>query len=146
MVSLPATRPLVVSLGHWLYTKLRDREADFYRADPVGYERIVGGWDGRLAVAAHYADTVRKHLPGRNSRLTVDLACGTGILSEALSKVSDRVVGVDLNEGMLAHARKKGLPNVEFSTGDFHDLSAIDSGSADAVTQYAAARYVVDAE
>ncbi len=142
----PATRPLVVSLGHWLYTKLRDREADFYRADPIGYERIVGGLDGRRAVAEHYAKTVREHIGGRSARLTVDLACGTGILSEALSRVSDRVMGVDLNEGMLAHARKKGLPNVEFSTGDFHDLSAIDSRSADAVTQYAAARYVVDAD
>lgn len=47
---------------------------------------------------------------------------------------------------MLEHARKKNLPNVQLRAGDFHDLTEISTGSADAVTQYAASRYVVDAD
>jgi ubiquinone/menaquinone biosynthesis C-methylase UbiE len=45
---------------------------------------------------------------------------------------------------MLAHARGKRLPNVEFRVGDFHDLSSLDDGSADVITQFAASRYLTD--
>ena len=145
-MELTRTRPLVVSLGHWLVTKIGDREEDFYRADPVGYERIVGDLDGRRSVADCYADTVREHFRDEGPRLIVDLACGTGLICEALSRVGERVVGVDLSNGMLAHAKKKNLANVEFAHGDFHDLRDIESDSADVVTQYAASRYVHDAD
>ncbi len=136
-------RPLVLSVAHWLYARIRNDEASFYRADPTGYERVVGQFDGRHAVARTYASIVRDRFPG-GAELIVDLACGTGLICEQLSGVADRVIGLDLNEGMLSHARSKALPNVEFRTGDFHDLSSIDDASADVVTQFAASRYITD--
>jgi len=136
-------RPVVVSAAHWLYARVRNDEASFYRADPTGYERVVGQFDGRYAVARDFASVVRQRCPD-GAGLIVDLACGTGLISEQLCRVADRVIGLDLNEGMLAHARSKSLSNVEFRTGDFHDLSSIDDATADAVTQFAASRYLTD--
>lgn len=47
----------------------------------------------------------------------VDLCCGTGDLSQELSKAGAKVVGVDFAAGMLGLAKKK-YPHLEFIQGD----------------------------
>ncbi|SKA35116.1 class I SAM-dependent DNA methyltransferase [Consotaella salsifontis] len=39
----------------------------------------------------------------------LDLGCGTGLMGERLRRRVSRLVGVDLSEGMIAKARRKGL-------------------------------------
>ena len=48
----------------------------------------------------------------------LDLACGTGILFEKLSKRFKKVVGLDYSFPMLKEAQKKGIRNVLLVRGD----------------------------
>lgn len=81
-------------------------------------------WAPRVADAARIQ-------PGH---CVVDVACGTGVLARA---VADRVgpggsvVGLDINEGMLAIARRKA-PQIEWRQGPAEALP-FDSSSFDAV-------------
>jgi ubiquinone/menaquinone biosynthesis C-methylase UbiE len=137
-------RPLVITLGHWAVAKLRDREEDFYLGDPVGYERVVDLFDSRRTIAGIYAELVASHFAPERPALILDQACGTGILTERLARVAVRVVGLDMSTGMLEMARRKEIANAEFREGDFHDLGDFEDGSVDAVTQFAASRYISD--
>ena len=44
-----------------------------------------------------------------NCGLTIDLGCGTGLAAPYFSDLSYKMIGVDLSEGMLIQARKKGF-------------------------------------
>jgi ubiquinone/menaquinone biosynthesis C-methylase UbiE len=85
---------------------------------------LFGEWAGRVADAAGVQ-------PGQR---VLDVACGTGVLART---VADRVgpngsvVGVDLNEGMLAVARQEA-PEIEWRQGRAEALP-FDSASFDAV-------------
>jgi ubiquinone/menaquinone biosynthesis C-methylase UbiE len=66
-------------------------------------------WTPRMADAARVEAGQR----------VLDVACGTGVLARALvERVGPRgsVVGLDINEGMLAVARRKG-PAIEWRQG-----------------------------
>ncbi len=58
----------------------------------------------------------------RNSRATLDIGTGNGILAFGASRHSDRVLATDLNPGALEfarfNARLNGIENVEFVCGD----------------------------
>lgn len=58
------------------------------------------------------------------SRLTLDLGCGSGVLSLIASTFSDRVIGVDLNPRAIALARLNAalndVRNVEFHVSDLY--------------------------
>ena len=65
----------------------------------------------------------------------LDVGTGTGFLALLLSELGHRVRGVDLAEGMLAHARSKAAERrlaVTFEVGDAMDPSGED-GSVDAL-------------
>ena len=67
--------------------------------------------------------------------MVLDLACGPGTLTRplaALASPGGEVVGVDLAEGMIALARRAGIPNARFELMDIESLSFPD-GSFDAV-------------
>lgn len=71
---------------------------------------IFGAWAGPVADAAGI----------RTGDKVLDVGCGTGVLArEALRRVGQegQVVGVDLNEGMLAVAARTE-PNIEWRRGD----------------------------
>jgi SAM-dependent methyltransferase len=75
---------------------------------------IFGAWAGPVADAAGI----------RRGDKVLDVGCGTGVLArEALRRVGEEghVVGVDLNEGMLAVAARTE-PNVEWRRGDAASL------------------------
>ncbi len=81
-------------------------------------------WASRVADAADIR-------PGERA---LDVACGTGVLARAVAErvgPDGTVVGLDLNEGMLAVARRKA-PNIEWKHGRAEALP-FDSASFDAV-------------
>lgn len=66
----------------------------------------------------------------------LDIACGTGepaiTIATALQSTGGTVVGADISPGPLRiaeqRARERGLPNVEFTPADVHQLPFPDSG------------------
>ena len=90
---------------------------------------IFGAWAGPVADAA----AIR---PGDR---VLDVACGTGVLArEALRRVGPggRVVGLDLNEGMLAVAARTE-PGIDWRPGDACSLPFQDASFDVVVSQFA---------
>lgn len=89
---------------------------------------LFGAWPPQLVAAAHLDPGMR----------VVDVACGTGVLTiEAARAVSPdgTAVGLDLNSGMLAVARRKA-PEIDWREGSAEALP-FDSGDFDAaVSQF----------
>ncbi len=91
--------------------------------------------------AEHLVD-IADIAPGQS---VLDVACGTGIVARTVAKKLDgrgRVVGLDLNEGMLALARRI-RPDIEWHHGDAGDLP-FPAASFDAVLCQAALMYFPD--
>lgn len=97
-----------------------------YDLEAPHYDATRGGDERAEAAAA----AIRPLLPAR-TRLLVDVACGTAIVSTRLRAPGRTVVGVDRSAGMLAHAR----PRLDGGAvrGDAARLP-FRAGSADAVT------------
>jgi len=65
----------------------------------------------------------------------LDIGCGPGGITDLLSArvgPSGRVIGLDMNAGFLAHARRQAPENVEFQLGDAYG-SGLPGGSFDLV-------------
>lgn len=79
--------------------------------------------------------------------VVVDVGAGTGGVALELAPHVERVVGLDISEGMLEEARRKarerGLGNVEFRRGRFRDLGV---ESADVVVSSFAMHHLDDRE
>lgn len=98
-----------------------------------------GGWDEQefLATGRVEVDAAMAHLaslgvtPGRGSAL--DFGCGAGRLSLALAAHVDRVVGVDVSEGMVAKARALDTTGgrCTFVVNPRDDLSLFEDGEFD---------------
>jgi ubiquinone/menaquinone biosynthesis C-methylase UbiE len=85
---------------------------------------LIQQWASRVAGAAGIQTGER----------ALDVACGTGVLARTVAErvgPNGAVVGVDINEGMLAVARKKA-PEIEWKQGRAETLP-LDSDSFDAV-------------
>ena len=78
------------------------------------------GWRRAAIAAAEIA-------PGD---VVVDVACGTGDLSALAAAAGARVVGVDFAAGMLAHARRHGVPLVRADAA----VLPLPTGGAQALT------------
>jgi SAM-dependent methyltransferase len=90
---------------------------------------IFGAWAGPVADAAGI----------RTGDKVLDVGCGTGVLArEALRRVGQegRVVGLDLNEGMLAVA-VRAEPKIEWRQGDAASLPFEDASFGVVVSQFA---------
>jgi SAM-dependent methyltransferase len=90
---------------------------------------IFDAWAGPVADAAGI----------RTSDRVLDVGCGTGVLArEALRRVGreGRVVGLDLNEGMLAVAARTE-PKIEWRQGDAASLPFEDASFDVVVSQFA---------
>jgi SAM-dependent methyltransferase len=90
---------------------------------------IFGAWASRVADAAGI---------GTGDRV-LDVGCGTGVLArEALRRVGQegQVVGLDLNEGMLAVAARTE-PGIEWRQGDAASLPFEDASYGVVVSQFA---------
>ncbi|MCB9078813.1 MAG: methyltransferase domain-containing protein [Anaerolineaceae bacterium] len=90
---------------------------------------LFGEWGSRVAEAAHIQ-------PGQR---VLDVACGTGVLARAAAErvgPEGEVVGLDINEGMLAVARKKA-PHIEWRHGPAEALPFEDDSFDVVVSQFA---------
>jgi SAM-dependent methyltransferase len=90
---------------------------------------IFGAWAGPVADAAGI----------RTGNKVLDVGCGTGVLArEALRRVGQegQVVGLDLNEGMLAVAAR-AEPKIEWRQGDAASLPFEDASFDVVVSQFA---------
>jgi SAM-dependent methyltransferase len=96
---------------------------------------LFGEWAPVLVEAANV----------RPGQVVLDVACGTGVVAGEASKRllgRGRVVGLDLNEAMLAVARRI-LPEIEWRQGDAMALP-LDSATFDVVLCQAALMFVPD--
>jgi SAM-dependent methyltransferase len=104
------------------------------------YERcfvpaIFGPWAAHMADAAKVAPRDR----------VLDVGCGTGVLARAAADrvaADGQVTGLDLNEGMLAVARRL-RPGIDWRQGDATNLPFADA-SYDVVVSQFALMYVPD--
>lgn len=88
---------------------------------------LFGEWAKHLVDAADVG-------PGQ---AVIDIACGTGVVARTVAERlagSGRVVGVDINEGMLAVARRT-RPNIEWHQGDALELPFPDAAFDAALCQ-----------
>lgn len=83
---------------------------DAYHALAQSYDRLTNDVDYGATVA-FYEEILKRE--GLSPRTAVDLACGTGSVTEILARKGYRVMGVDLSEEMLTQAQQKvaDLPN-----------------------------------
>lgn len=88
------------------------------------------------ALFGRFAAVVADAVGLRAAESVVDVACGTGALTRELrSRTSGRVVGVDLNPGMLDVARRNDA-EVEYLEGDAASLSFGDGEFDVVVSQF----------
>lgn len=68
----------------------------------------------------HYHSFVMSEVPP-NCKRALDVGCGRGVLTHRLARLSQEVVGIDVDSGCLAQARTThdGHGNVTFVEGDF---------------------------
>lgn len=118
----------------------REPEPDLVMDNPqqVTAYAAAGRIDGVMA-AAYLFHSARISQVIQGCNLVLDLGCGpaTQLCQVAELNPSTHFVGIDLSSNMLAdaeqHARKLGIRNVEFHTGDITTLQEIPDHSIDAV-------------
>lgn len=100
-----------------------DRNADFSGSIPANYDRYLGP-----VLFRPYAEDLAARLEIGGEASVLELACGTGILTQILRNrlpATVQLLATDLNEPMLEHARAKFGPNerIEWRQADAMDLS-----------------------
>jgi ubiquinone/menaquinone biosynthesis C-methylase UbiE len=113
--------------------QLSIEQAELYEATFVPV--LFAPWADEILAAAHPA-------PGES---LLDVACGTGVVARGAIELvgpTGRVVGLDLNDGMLAVARRL-RPDVEWRQGDAAALP-FEDGSFDVVVCQAALMFFPD--
>lgn len=110
-------------------------------------ERCVPWADDLAAIYEHYhryAVTAR-YVRGKR---VLDLACGEGYGAALLATEAEEVVGVDLDEDAVTHARQRyGARRVEFHTGSITDPELLaGNGAFDVVVCFGAIERVDDPE
>ncbi len=95
------------------------------------------------AVAMRSAETLGALLelvPERDAGRWLDAACGSGVVTRALARQVDEVIGIDMTAAMLDVGRREadsaGLDNVRFESGDACALELPDAGFDGAVTRF----------
>ena len=77
---------------------------DAYHALAVSYDRLTNDVDYEATVA-FYKEIMKRE--GLHPRTAVDLACGTGSVTEILARQGLQITGVDMSEEMLTVAMEK---------------------------------------
>lgn len=115
--------------------------------------------DAYDALADEYADTVRSNpynahiefpattdlIPDVAGMRVLDAGCGTGVYTEwLLAQGADEVVGVDVSEAMLAHAREALGDRATFHRADLAEPLEFAGDSFDGIVSALALGYVRD--
>jgi ubiquinone/menaquinone biosynthesis C-methylase UbiE len=107
--------------------KRRDAVAAQKKLTSRAYNRWSRVWNlARYTNGAIYDAALK--LLDRGHQKVLDVGCGTGLMSATLAASGRRVVGVDLSAAMIARARRKKGPQMEFVQGDAEKLPVEDGG------------------
>jgi len=79
--------------------------------EELAYIHDVGFGDCALKSAPGILEILERHQI--RDGLVLDLGCGSGLLTQALTKAGYRVVGVDISESMLSIAHRR-VPDADF--------------------------------
>jgi ubiquinone/menaquinone biosynthesis methyltransferase len=112
----------------------RQLNEQLFSAIAPEYDRVSRGLSFRRD--AHWKNRLVAALPALTAPRCLDLACGTGDLTRRLAAryPDGRVLGLDLTEAMLEHARRLGVPTqVEYRAADMAHTGLPDA-SCDIVT------------
>jgi predicted TPR repeat methyltransferase len=72
-------------------------------------------------------------LPNNKIDSFLDIGCGTGLVSEALSPYFNKGTGIDISNNMILEAKKKNIQNMNFYKKSFFDLDKNIDGSFDLI-------------
>lgn len=104
-------------------------------AVPYGGSRDMGEfWQSGVNIWREIT-TVTGYQPAA-SHTVVEIGCGVGRLTRAISREVGRVVAIDVSEKMISIAQEVLLPNVDFVLGDGASLAGVADASADMVLAY----------
>lgn len=125
-----------------------NRSPDYDRTvDPADYE-VIMKIVGRIRLGQFVADSLNRYLPvtrnGVKSQV-LDIAAGTGLISDPLSKKGYKVVAADLSEKALKFLHNK-LPHIEAVRLNMNQGLPFDSESFDGITTVFANRYISDSD
>ncbi len=89
----------------------------------------------RFRYQQHKYEQIMALLPERRFRHSLDLGCGLGLLSRRLAARSDHVLGIDVADAALVHARRRhaAIANLSFAQGDLQHLATDLNGRFDLV-------------
>ncbi len=93
------------------------------------------------ALFAEWADRVAKSASITKDQRVLDVACGTGVLTRAVTEqvgTEGSVVGLDVNDGMLTVARSQSIPSaqIEYRQGAAESLPFEDNSFDAVVSQF----------
>ncbi len=107
---------------------------EIYAEWPLLMEGFSMAFEGKAPEALGYSSVVvdwcRPWLTGRR---VLEIGCGAGAASAAISRVAAEVVGVDVSKPLLEKAAARKLPRVVFELGDVTERLAFADQSFDAV-------------
>jgi ubiquinone/menaquinone biosynthesis C-methylase UbiE len=115
---------------------MAERHAAFVGSIPPNYDRYLGP-----IFFHHYADDLAARLPVSPGIRVLEVACGTGILTERLVRRlggQGTVIATDLNEAMIAHAQARipASPRFEWRQADGASLPFPDRSFDAVVCQF----------
>jgi len=67
-------------------------------------------------------EQIEKELDRKKRVNLLDLACGTGIVTECLTDYFEDIVGIDISDQMIDKAKKKNIANAQFKQMDCFDV------------------------
>ena len=125
---MTAQADIISFLTDWIRRKISNERI---RRFACYYDKLTENVDyGKIAARCH--ELIKRY--SSEHEVVLDLACGTGSLSEALARLDYDVVGVDLSDQMLEEAMDKryesGL-NIQYLMQDMTELDLY--GAVDAV-------------
>ena len=87
------------------------------------FDELAKTWDSRQKEISP-RDELIKSLPIDNNDLVLDLACGTGIVSNLIyQKTNRQVIGLDISSEMISRAKAKYSEDIaKYFVGDFYDF------------------------
>lgn len=119
---------------------------DKYKGQSLSEESKKQFFDAGKEYAERVFRLVHKHVdPEFNPKSVLDFGCGTGRLTIGFAPNADRVVGIDISEGMLLEARANsesmGHGHIEYYLSD-DKLSAVANDQFDLVNSYIVLQHI----
>ena len=99
-----------------------DRKTELIRSS---FDRWARNWDNDCEFNPAILDYLLSQIPEKTYPKILDLACGTGVMSQRLhDRFQGEVLGLDLSGAMIEVAQNKyqGQEGISFQNGDFYDF------------------------